>query len=432
MKRLLIVTLLFLSVNVAFSQKYDKKIAASDKSIADAKKGINPKTWISRGELFYEIANVPVAGLGQQMSQETYELVMLGQEAKGSKETLGGKKYIVHTFSDKKVYLDTVLKVVAFWDIPAYEAPEPLKKAYEAFVKAKSLDTGGKNAKKLTENLKLLTEITRVEAYNSYYLRQFAESIECFELTINCSAEMGLIDSMSIYHAGVISVEGKDYASAEKYLRKAVEIGYIEGGEAFANLAETLKVLGKQDEARDVLEKGMVHNPENQRIVIALINSYTSAGKDPKDIIPLIRKAQEIEKDNIGLYLVEGDLYEKMNDLENAIKSYNTALELDPTDFMGPYKLGILYFNRGAKYSEQADAEKEAKEYDRLSELANAELKRALPFLEKAFELNAKEVSTIQALKEINFRFRNENETYNTNAEKYKKILDALEKPAEK
>jgi tetratricopeptide (TPR) repeat protein len=430
MKKLLIVALLFLSANVAFSQKYDKKIAASEKSIADPKKGINPKTWISRGELFYEIASSPAMGLGQSMPPEAYELLMATQDATAtaSTETLNGKKYIVHTFPDKKVYLNPDLKWVEFWDVTAYEAPEPLKKAYEAFAKAKSLDTGGKNAKKLTESFTLLVEITKLEAYNKFNLGKYAESVDLFGLTLDCSAALGVIDSMSIYHAGVIAFEAKNYAVSEKYLRKAVEIGYIENGEAYANLAESLKELGKADEARDVLEKGMVHNPENQRIVIALINSYTATGKDPNDIIPLIRKAQEVEKDNIGLYLVEGDLYEKMNDLDNAIKSYNKAMELAPNDFMGPYKLGILYFNRGAKYSAEADAEKENKEYERLSTLANEELKRSLPFLEKAFELNPVEISTIQALKEINFRFRTENEKYKQDADKYTKLLEATEK----
>jgi hypothetical protein len=38
--------------------------------------------------------------------------------------------------------------------------------------------------------------------------------------------------------------------------------------------------------------------------------------------------------------------------------------------------------------------------------------------------LNPKEISTIQALKEINFRFRMENDTYKQNAEKFTKLLE--------
>ncbi|MDR2383142.1 MAG: tetratricopeptide repeat protein [Prevotellaceae bacterium] len=426
MKRLLIVTLLFLSVNVAFSQKYDKKIAASDKSIEDPKKGINPKTWISRGELFYEIAVAPTESLSSGMSEETYNLI-IGQDvtakATVQTETVNNKTYTVHIFDDKKVYIDNA--AIQFWEVLKYETPNPMQKSHEAYVKAKSLDTGGKNAKKLKENLTLLATLSKNEAFNKFNLNKFPESVEFFSLSIDCSAETGVIDTLSIYYAGVLSIESKNYALAEKYLKQAIDAGYIEKGDTYAYLAEAMKELGKTDEARAILEKGFNGNPENQQLIIALINNYMSTGKDPKDIIPLITKAQEKEPGNINLYIVEGDLRERLGDIEGASKCYMKAMEISPDDFFGHYKLGLLYFNIGAKYSEQAVNEKDNKEYERLLELADTELKRALPFLEKAFELNQEEVSTIQALKEINFRFRNEeNSSYQQNYDKFSKLLE--------
>jgi tetratricopeptide (TPR) repeat protein len=412
---------------VAFSQKYDKKIAASDKNIEDPKKGINPKTWISRGELFYEIAVAPSEALSSGMSEETYNLVVSGYgqdvaKATVQSETINGKQYTVHIFDDKKVYIENA--VIQFWDILKYETPNPMKRSYEAYTKAKSLDTGGKNAKKLKENFTLLATLSKSEAFNKFNLNRYPEAVEYFALAIDCSAETGEIDTLSIYYAGVLAIESKNHALAEKYLRKAVEVGYIEKGDTYAYLAEALKELGKVEEARAILEKGFGENPENQQLIIALINNYMSSGIDPKDIIPLITKAQEKEPNNINLYIVEGDLRERLNDVEGADKCYNKAMTISPNDFFGYYKLGLLYFNIGAKYSEQAVNEKDNKEYERLLALADSELKKSLPFLEKAFELNPKEISTIQALKEINFRFRMENDTFKQNAEKFTKLLE--------
>jgi tetratricopeptide (TPR) repeat protein len=428
MKRLLIVTALLLSVNVAFSQKYDKKIAASDKSIEDPKKGINPKTWISRGELFYEIAAAPTESLSAGMNEETYKLIIAGKDATHTeqKETVNNKEYTVHIFDDKKVYFENA--IIQFWDVFKYETPNPVQRSYEAYIKAKNLDTEGKNAKKLKENFTLLATLTKAEAFNKFNLNKYSESVELFALSIDCSSEAGEIDTLSIYYAGVLSIEAKNYALAEKYLKKAVEVGYIEKGDTYAYLAEAIKELGRVDEARAILEKGFEGNPENQQLIIALINNYMSSGKDPKEIIPLITKAQEKEKENINLYIVEGDLRERLDDMEGAAKCYNKAMEINPKDFFGYYKLGLLYFNVGAKYSEQAVNEKDNKEYERLLVLADSELKKALPFLEKAFELNPNEISTVQALKQINFRFRMENDTYKENAEKFTKLLEELEK----
>jgi tetratricopeptide (TPR) repeat protein len=425
MKRVLIVALLLsASVSVAFSQKYDKKIAASDKNIEDPKKGVNPKTWISRGELFYEIATAPTESLSAGMNEETYKLVITGQDATVQEETVGDKQYTVHVFDDKKVYFENA--VIQFWEVLKYETPDPMKKSYESFIKAKDHDTGGKSAKKLKENFTLLATLSKAEAFNKFNLNKYSEAVDLFSLSIDCSSEAGEIDTLSIYYAGVLSIEAKNYALAEKYLKKAVEVGYIEKGDTYAYLAEAIKELGKIDEAREILEKGFGINPENQQLIIALINNYMSAGKDPKEIIPLITKAQEKEKENINLYIVEGDLRERLDDAEGAAKCYNKAIEINAADFFGYYKLGLLYYNIGAKYSEQAVNEKDNKEYDRLLTLADTELKRALPLLDKAFELNPKEVSTIQALKEINFRFRMENDTYKQNAEKFTKLLEEL------
>ncbi|MDR1582889.1 MAG: tetratricopeptide repeat protein [Prevotellaceae bacterium] len=424
MKRILIAVLVFLSVNAAFSQKFDKKIAASDKNIVDPKKSINPNTWISRGELFYEIAAAPAESLSAGMSEETYNLVMAGLDvtATAQKETLNNKQYTVHIFDDKKVYIENA--VIQFWDVLKYEAPNPMQKAYEAYLKAKQLDTGGKKAKKLKENFTVLAALLKSEAFNKFNLNRYSDAVELFSLTIDCSAETEVIDTLSIYYAGVLAIEAKNYALAEKYLKKAVEIGYIERGDTYSYLAEAMKELGKIDEAREILEKGVVSNPENQQVIISLINNYMSAGKDPNDIIPLIKKAQEKEPENINLYIVEGDLLEKLNNVDEAVKCYEKAITVNANDFFGYYKLGLLYFNIGAKYSEQAVNEKDNKEYERLLNLADTELKKALPFLDKAYELNPNEPSTIQALKEINFRFRMENDTYKQNAEKFTKLLE--------
>jgi tetratricopeptide (TPR) repeat protein len=425
MKRLLIAVLLFLSVNVAFSQKFDKKIAASDKNIEDSKKGVNPKTWISRGELFYDIAVAPTESLSSGMSEEAYLLIMSGDPdavAEAQPETLNGKQYSVRTFNDKKVYIENA--VIQFWDVLKYETPNPIRKSYDAYVKAKSLDADGKNVKKLKEDLNMLAGLTRSEAFNKFNLGKYSEAVDLFALTVDCMSDAGEIDSLSIYYAGVLAIEAKNYTVAEQYLKKALQINYIENGDTYSYLSEALKELGKIDEAREILEKGIVGNPENQQLIISLINIYMFSGKDPKEIIPLINKAQEKEPENLNLYIVEGDLLEKLNDTEGAAKCYKKAMEVNANDFFGYYKLGLLYYNIGAKYSELAVNEKDNKEYERLLELADSELKKALPFLDRAYELQPTEISTVQALKEINFRFRMENDTYKQNAEKFTKLLE--------
>ncbi|MDR1340605.1 MAG: tetratricopeptide repeat protein [Prevotellaceae bacterium] len=427
MKKFLIAAFLIVYVNIAFPQKFEKRIASSNSDIENLKKGSNSRTWIARGKLFYEIANEPVLNLMAGMSESAYKVVIQGEAVSEATETIDGKTYKVHTLSNKKAYLAS--EMLMFWDVLKYEIPDPMRKSYEAYQRAKILDRNGKNSKKIAEGLDLLATLSKSTAFNKYYAGKLPESAELFKLSIDCSSDplVGEVDSLAYYFVGVISSDiGRD-SIAEQYLRRAISLGYTEKGDAYAYLGKTLTNLERANEAREVLEKGFSLNPDNQQLIFSLINSYMAQGKDPKDIVPLIKKAQKAEPDNPGLYTVEGQLYEKTDDLETAVECFKKAVDIDPNYFYGYSALGLLYFNSGAKYTEQAVVEKDNTEYERLLNLSDNQLVMALPFLEKAFDLSKDNMTlakpVIQALKDINFRFRYKGDSFKENAEKYSKLL---------
>jgi tetratricopeptide (TPR) repeat protein len=429
MKNLLITTFLLLNVSLASSQKIDKRIAASDTDIAHATKGANPKTWIKRGELFYDIASEPVENLMAGMSESAYKVAIQGETVSETVETIGKKTYKVHTLPDKKMYLASGM--LMFWDILKYHVPDPMQKSYKAYQRAKILDKNGKNSKKITDGLELLAALAKSEAFNKYYAGKLAESVELFKLSIDCSSDplIRRIDSLGYYFVGVIASDtGKD-TIAETYLRKAISVGYTEKGNAYAYLGKTLAKLERPNEAREVLEKGFADNPDNQQLIFSLINTYMAAGHDPKNILPLIKKAQQAEPKNPGLYTVEGQLYERTDDMETANECFKKAIEIAPDYFYAYSALGLLHFNTGAKYTEQAVVEKDNTEYEHLLSLADEQLQQALPFLEKAFDLANNDTTlaqpVIKALRDINFRFRYKNDTFKANADKYSKLLES-------
>jgi tetratricopeptide (TPR) repeat protein len=428
MRKLLIAVLLLLNVNAVSSQNFDKKIAASDSDITHAKKGANPKTWIKRGELFFDIASEPVSNLMAGMSESSYKIAIQGETVTETVETINGKTYRVHALPGKKAYLASGM--LMFWDVLKYEVPEPLRKSYEAYRRAKILDRNGKNSKKIAEGLDLLATLAKSEAFNKYYANKLDESVELFKLSIDCSSDplIGKVDSLGYYFIGVVASDTGRDTLAEIYLRKAISVGYNENGSAYAYLGKALANLERPNEAMEFLEKGFKEYPDNQQLIFSLINVYMSSGRDPKDILPLIKKAQQAEPDNPGLYTVEGQLYEKTDDTKAAIECFKRSVEIAPDYFYGYSALGLLHFNAGAKYTEQAVVEKNNAEYERLLNLADEQLKLALPFLEKALELAKDDAvlarPVIQALRDINLRFRYENDTFKTNADKYSKLLE--------
>jgi tetratricopeptide (TPR) repeat protein len=427
MKKSLIAIFLLLNVNVALPQQFDKRIRASDRDIAHIKKGANPKTWIKRGELFYAIACEPVENLMAGMNENAYKVAIQGETVTETVETIGAKTYRVHTLPNKKVYL--AAGMLMFWDVLKYEVPDPIWKSYEAYRRARILDTHSRYSKQIAKGMELLSAMAKNEAFNKYYANKFVESVELFKLSLDCSSDplIRRVDSLGYYFVGVVASDiGKD-TLAETYLRKAISAGYTEKGNAYAYLGKTLTKLERPNEAIEMLEKGFKQNPDNQQLIFALINAYMTSGRDPKDILPLLKKAQQVEPDNPGLYTVEGQLHERTDNIEMAIECFQRSIEIAPDYFYGYSALGLLYFNVGAKYTEQAVAENNNAEYDRLLKLSDEQLQRALPFLEKAFSLANNDTAlarpVIRALRDINFRFRYINDTFKANADKYNRLI---------
>jgi tetratricopeptide (TPR) repeat protein len=427
MKKLFVAIFLTLTINVTFAQKFDKKIAASDRDVANIKKGASPKTWIARGKLFYDIANDPVANLMAGMSESDYKIAVQGESVTEAQETIDMKTYKVHTLSNKKAYIAS--GILMFWDVLKYDVPNPMRKSYDAYQRAKALDRNGRYAKKTKAGLNLLATLSKSEAFNKYYAGKLPEAVELFRLSLDCSSDplVGKVDSLGYYFVGVIASDTGMDSIAEHYLRKAISLGYTEKGDAYAYLGKALTNLIRINEAREFLEMGFAKYPDNQQLIFSLINNYMATGKDPKEIIPLIKKAQKAEPDNPGLYTVEGQLHEKTGNLEMAVECFKQSFVVDSSYFYGYSALGLLYFNLGARYTEQAITEKDNAEYERLLNLSDEQLVTALPFLEKAFELSQDNITlaqpVIQALRDINFRFRYKGDSYKENVEKYSKLL---------
>ena len=432
MKKLIIVAAVLLCVNAGYAQNFEKKIESSNKSIEDPKKRDNPKTWIERGLLFQDILNTPTKGLWSGMTSAEYALMssQLGKVEKEESVEINDRPYDMAVFSDKKVYFNPD-KSVAFWEVTRFAAPEALTKTYEAYMKAAELDTEKKNTKKINEGLTALSGYTKTLGLNEYQMGRNNEALNALKLSIDCSSNpiVGIKDTVIMYYTGVIANEAKDYGTAEKYFRLCIDAGYTENGDVNALLAEILTNTDRKEEALETLKQSMTKYPENQQIMIGVINSYMASGQNPSEIIPLIKQVQEAQPENASLYFAEGQLYEKTENFDNAKICYRKAIEINSEYFLGYYCLGALHLNQGVADSENAQKLpiNENAEYERLMKSADDEFMTALPYFEKAFELNGNEKSVIQALKDINFKFRNRGDKYQQDADKYKEILEKME-----
>jgi Flp pilus assembly protein TadD len=130
---------------------------------------------------------------------------------------------------------------------------------------------------------------------------------------------------------------------------------------------------------------------------------FRKTGNNVQKYKPIDEKYQKLKKDVEDQYKTKEDsLYaEYTNYQSKAIEQYKKAVEVDPDYFDAYYNLGVLFFNNGVKLSEQAGKEVDDKRYEAKKNASDEEFKKAIPYIESAYEVNEKAKVTPETTNEI-------------------------------
>lgn len=377
MKKLSLILVVLLFATMSFAQKAEVRDAAAnlkkgklDKAkesielaIKDPASSADPKTWLTRANIYLDIYSSP---------------------------------------------------------LPMYKAlsPNALDVAKESLAKVKALDP--KN--ELKDDVAKANTNLVAGLYNTgavfYGAKNYTEAAKAFEETYLLNKELGKVDTASIFNAGLSSELGKDENSAIKYYTLLVDLKYPQAP-VFSSLAVMLINKGKFDEAKVVIEKGKLQFPDNFDMLIAETNIFLKTGQTEKALNAL-ESALKKDTTNQTIYFAVGANYNILgNDVtkpadfraacyQKAEKAYLKALSIKPDYFDASYNLGALYVNKASGIIEEANKLplSETVKYDKLKGDADVFLKLAIPYLEKAHKLEAKDMSSMSALKEIYTRLQ--------------------------
>ncbi len=382
----------------------EKKLQKSDQTIQDSKKGSDPKTWLERAKIFQDIFDVNTQLL-RSSGMAVPELKLLYKEPKEIKKIEQGGSVI-----DQYVYDRILINVengnVKSWEETQVINPEPLKEALKSYTKASELDKDGKLKKKITEGLKELKSKFEKQALNEYNLKNFAKSHEAFKSIVEIGENplVNTSDTLIIYYTGVTANEAGKPGEAIKYFNKAIDLKY-NSPSVYLDLSKAYLATGDSAQSINALQQGFQKYPENVSILIELINYYLVKGQS-KEALEYLNKAKESDPNNKSFYFAEGTLYDKMGDSENSINSYNKSIELDPSYYDAYYNAAVVYYNSAVKMMENAVNESDNKKYLEKKALAEEEFKKAIPYMEKASEINPNELSPLETLKALYYRLK--------------------------
>ncbi len=435
MKRLnLIIVLIFSSLLVIQAQQpaattmlnyesLEKKLEKSNKNIEHPKKSLKSKTWLRRGELFQDINDVNTELLRPEMPATEIKLYYQEPNKIETVEEDGVQKEIYHYDRVKLTLENGVLKS---WEETERIHEKPLESAITAYKKVVDLDPEKKMEDELTENLSRLKTQLEAKGILSFTQKEYKDAYQSFDMYVQVNDFYvfdGVVDTVIYYNAALSAMNAKMYDAAVEYFNKAAKYNY--GGE---NLYFYMKdvYLAKNDSAKalEALQRGFKSNPESNLLLVELINYYLTKG-DSEEALEYLDIAKKSDPENKSFYFAEGTLYDKMGKKQNAIDAYKQALELDPEFFDAYYNLGVLFYNGAVELFTKANNTMENEEYNKLRKQAEEELRKAVPYMEKAMETIDKEkdpdsyLATLETLKTLYYRLQEE--------DKHKEVMAKIE-----
>ena len=143
-------------------------------------------------------------------------------------------------------------------------------------------------------------------------------------------------------------------------------------------------------------------------------------------LFELLNEAKKNEPNNASLYYVEGNIHAKLGEIDEAVESYHKCAEIDPKYEYGYIGEGILRYNQAIELQDKAQNEFDDAKYTALVQQFEDVLKKGIDPFEKAYELSKDEgvkSSIAEYLKNIYYRFREQDAKYQAGYDKYQAIL---------
>ena len=428
MKRMILVALaaVLLAVPAVEAQKVNKsaivgKLQKSDADIADAKKNAKASTWMNRGKVYYEAAVAPTKDVFVGM--ETMMLKMTAGEPQSvGQETLAGVAYESWVYPFVTVYVKD--GKVATWTETqtVYEGAGQV--AVEAYLKALSMDQ--KQAEKVKEGMQQLANYYSQLGNTSLDAARYADAADGYLNAHNILSNpvMGeKQDGTLIYYAGYLrTMDGannpESFVKGAKHLEDTLAMNYADDeGNIYYYLFHCYYGQKDADKAfilksKDALLAGIEKFPSNERILEGLMSLYTTEEGvgDPQDLVAMLDSQLAQNPTSVDLWFGRGRLFYALKDYEKSIESFQKVAELKPELYEGWFYLGLFYTLRGDQQNNVINEKQYTSQaaYDADLEAVNAIYRQAVPAFEKALEIQPNSVDTLESLKAICFRLRDE------------------------
>jgi tetratricopeptide (TPR) repeat protein len=312
-------------------------------------------------------------------------------------------------------YRADIYRLIALGEDAAMKAkfPNALDLAVESYLKANELDTKGSYK---VENVKALGALQgqSLNAGNdAFTAKNYDEAIARYGMSERIAKAFGQVDTNAIFNSALAYESKGDAQGAIKRYREALDVGYNKP-EIYRYISGLQRKSDDLNGAIATVKEGRTKFPDNKDLILDEM-SYLLAADRSEEAEGSVALAIEKDPNNAVLYSVQGSLFDKkasaatdakdevaMNTwYDKAEQAYKSSIEKDPTYFDAYFNIGVLYNNRAAFEYEKCNAIKSDTEYMKCKKVADDIYLKAVPYFEKAHEMDARDAQTMQQLMKL-------------------------------
>jgi tetratricopeptide (TPR) repeat protein len=305
---------------------------------------------------------------------------------------------------------------------------DPLQEAYTAYEKSMELDPKGTVKKKIITSMvyNSLAGNFYSQGSNRFQDKDYAGALKSFESQIKITEGdkyIGAVDTGMYYNAGLASANSGKYNDAIKYFEKCAEMKYL-GITPYFQISEAYMGLGDTVKAESVLTGLSSKFPGDKNVTLSLIDLYIKGNKND-EALKYINIAKEADPTNYILYSVSGVIYLNSAKYDEAIAELNKSIELKADFFDTQYGLGAAYINKAADMFKKANDIIDVNKYSVAVDEANVVYSKALPYMEKAYQIKPDDVFAMRGLMELYYRLKAKDPSFAPKYDAIKAKLDA-------
>ena len=313
---------------------------------------------------------------------------------------------------------------VIYYKIGAYPEfadldPQAFEKALAAFEKIKAMDNDYfmRNRMEFQQYAGSIGARYYDLGANSYNEGNFEDAYIYFKKAYDAVAILGGKDNSALLNAALSAMKVSKYAESIEMLQTLLDNG-MEEPSVYQNMVIAYRGAGDNDKMVEVVMIAREKFPEDEGIMNEMINSYLTVHRE-NEIIDQILEMAEKNTEQPAYYFILGTIYgnrdSQLYDVEKALEYYDKAIAENAQYADAYYNAGALLIDKASEIYQEAN-EKDPSEFanfdaylaatDKMAADAKSYDERALPYVEKTYELLPDDPAVKQALRGIYTRLK--------------------------